>query len=85
MRKINNIHCVWLTLILLTLVTYGLSYLEASGRVIMLVLITATFIKGVLIIREFMKLKGVALLWRLIMYGWLTFVCGGIVLAFLMA
>lgn len=85
MRKINNIHCVWLTLILLTLVTYSLSYLEASGRVIMLVLITAAFIKGVLIIREFMKLKGVSLLWRLIMYGWLTFVCGGIVLAFLMA
>ncbi len=42
---------------------------------LMLFLFVTTMIKGSLIIREFMALKGVSLLWRVIMYGWLWTVC----------
>lgn len=85
MKTIYNIHTIWATLILLTLMTYGLSQIDASGTAIMLVLMVAAFIKGVLIIREFMELKGVSLIWKLIMYGWLTIVCLSIVVAYIVA
>ncbi len=83
--KLYNIHTVWLFLVLLTLMTYGLSYMDTNGVAVMLVLMLAAFVKGVMIIREFMELKGVSLLWRLIMYGWLTLVCLAIVAAYLMS
>jgi hypothetical protein len=65
--------------------TYGLSHLNASGTVIMLILMITAFIKGALIIRDFMELKGVSLIWKLIMYGWLTIVCLSIVLAYMIS
>lgn len=85
MRITYNIHTIWIILILLTLMTYSLSFIEVSGATVMMVLMTAAFTKGVLIIREFMELKGVSLLWKLIMYGWLTIVCLVIVMAYLIA
>lgn len=85
MRITYNIHTIWIILILLTLMTYSLSFIEVSGATVMMVLMTAAFTKGVLIIREFMELKGVSLLWKLIIYGWLTIVCLVIVMAYLIA
>ena len=84
MNKYYNIHTVWLTLVLLTLITYGLSYLNANGTVIMLVLMVIALAKGVMIIRDYMELKGVSLVWKLIMYGWLSIVCLAIVVAYLL-
>jgi len=86
-KKVNkyyNIHTVWLTLVLLTLITYGLIYLDANGTVIMLVLMVVAFTKGVMIIRDYMGLKSVSLFWKIIMYGWLTIVCLAIVVAYLL-
>lgn len=71
-------------LVLLTLLTYGLSYIDANGTVIMLILMIVAFCKGVMIIRDYMELKGVSLLWKLIMYGWLSIVCLAIVVAYLL-
>jgi len=84
MNKLYNIHTVWLMLVLLTLITYGLSFIDANGTVIMLVLMIVAFCKGVMIIRDFMELKGVSLLWKLIMYGWITVVSLAIVVAYLL-
>jgi len=85
MNKLYNIHSVWIILILLTLFTYALSFLNANNTSIMLVLIITSLIKGIMIIREFMELKGVSLIWKLIMYGWLIFVCLSIFIAYLIS
>lgn len=85
MKKLYNIHTIWALLILLTLSTYFLGHIQASGTAIMLILIGTAFIKSILIIREFMELKGVSLLWKIIMYGWLTIICLAIVVAYLLA
>lgn len=83
-NRFYNIHTVWLMLVLLTLITYGLSYIDANGTAIMLVLIVVAFAKGVMIIRDYMGLKGVSLLWKVIMYGWLSVVCLAVVVAYLL-
>lgn len=84
MNKLYNIHTVWLMLVLLTLITYGLSYIDANGAAIMLILMVVAFAKGAMIIRDYMELKGVSLLWKIIMYGWLTVVCLVILVAYLL-
>ncbi|KAA3641385.1 MAG: hypothetical protein DWP95_06915 [Proteobacteria bacterium] len=83
-NKLYNIHTVWLMLVLLTLITYGLSFIDANGTAIMMILMVVAFAKGVMIIRDYMELKGVSLLWKLIMYGWLSIVCLAIVVAYLL-
>ncbi|MBL4773897.1 MAG: cytochrome C oxidase subunit IV family protein [Alcanivoracaceae bacterium] len=83
MKKLYNIHSIWLMLILLTISTYTLGYFNASGITVMFVLMITAFIKGIMIIREFMELRGVSLLWRIIMYGWLFTVCFAIVISYL--
>lgn len=85
MHKFYNIHIIWLLLVLLTLLTYGLSYADASGTTLMWILVGTAYIKSVMIIREFMELKGVSLLWKVLMYGWLSVVCFAVILAYLLA
>lgn len=82
MKKNDAVHFIWLSLIGLTLITYAMSFVELSGVVMVSVLMATAYSKGVLIIREFMALKGVSLIWRLIMYGWLTVVCLAVFLAY---
>jgi len=62
-------------MMLLTLSTYVLGKMGLTGITVVLLLLLTTLIKGGLIIRDFMELQGVSLLWRVIMYGWLTVVC----------
>jgi len=71
MKSFYNIHTIWIALLLLTLTTYAMGTLGFSGLAIVIVLLLTAAIKGVLIIRDFMELHGVSLLWRVIMYGWL--------------
>jgi len=66
----------------LTLSTYALGDLGFSGVVAVLILLSTAAIKGVFIIRDFMELKGVSLLWRVIMYGWLGTVCLAIAITY---
>jgi len=75
MKKIYNVHTVWIAMMVLTLSTYFLGKLNFSGIAPVLILLVIAMIKGTFIIRDFMELKGVSLLWRVIMYGWLTIVC----------
>lgn len=71
MNKFYNIHTIWLAMILLTLFSYILGKLGYSGLLVVLIILLTSVIKGTLIIRDFMELRGVSLLWRVIMYGWL--------------
>jgi len=58
-------------MIFLTLSTYAFGKLGNNGIVVVLVLLLTVVIKGTFIIRDYMELKDVSLLWRVIMYGWL--------------
>ena len=66
-----NIHTIWLLMIALTLLSYAMGKFGFSGLASVLILLLTAVIKGTLIIRDFMELRGVSLLWRVIMYGWL--------------
>jgi len=82
MKAYYNIHTIWLVMMFLTLSTYALGDLGFSGVVAVLILLSTAAIKGVFIIRDFMELKGVSLLWRVIMYGWLGTVCLAIAITY---
>jgi len=75
MKKIYNVHSIWLLMIVLTLSTYLLGKQGLSGITVVLFLLLTAVIKGSLIIRDFMELRGVSFLWRAIMYGWLWTIC----------
>ncbi|MFW5451399.1 MAG: cytochrome C oxidase subunit IV family protein [Methylophagaceae bacterium] len=81
MRNYYNVHTVWMLMVLLTLATYVMGQLAYSS---ILVLVMAA-IKGSLIIRDFMELKGVSLLWRVIMYGWLWIICLTIAITYIIS
>lgn len=71
MKKYYNIHTVWLAMIFLTLSTYAIGKMGFSGIAVVFLLLLTVIVKGTLIIRDYMELKDVSLLWRVIMYGWL--------------
>jgi hypothetical protein len=85
MNTLNNVHSIWLLLLLLTLTTYAIGKLGYSGAAVMLFLLLTAAVKAVLIIRDFMELRGVSLLWRVIMYGWLLAVCVAIAMAYIIS
>ena len=72
-------------MIVLTISTYSIGQLAYSGVITVLFLLLTTLIKGSVIIRDFMELKGVSLLWRAIMYGWLWTVCLVIAVTYLIS
>ncbi len=85
MKAYCNIHTIWLVMMFLTLSTYAMGELAFSGVVAVLILLSTAAIKGILIIRDFMELKGVSLLWRVIMYGWLGIVCSAIAVSYIIS
>jgi len=85
MNKIYNIHTIWMAMILLTLSTYSIGKLGYTGASVVFFLLFTTIVKGVLIIREFMELRGVSLLWRIIMYGWLWITCIAIGISYIIS
>lgn len=82
-NRIYNIHTIWLAMLLLTLTTYAIGKLGYSGALVMLFLLSTAAVKAGLIIRDFMELRGVSLIWRVIMYGWLLTVCTAIAIAYI--
>ena len=85
MKKYYNIHTLWIAMLLLTISTYAMGKLGYSGLTIILLLLTTIIIKGVIIIREFMELRGVSFLWRAIMYGWLWTVTIAIAITYMLS
>ncbi len=75
MKSYHNVNTVWIVMMLLTISTYAVGELDYSGVIAVSFLLLTALIKGSFIIRDFMELKGVALIWRVIMYGWLWTVC----------
>ncbi len=85
MSKLFNTTGVWVTMIILTIFTYSMGKFGYSGTIPVLLLLLTVLIKSTFIIRDFMGLRGVSLLWRGIMYGWLWIVVVSIAITYLMS
>lgn len=84
-NKQFSAHTLWLIMLTLTLGMYTIGKLGFSGDAIMLLLLLTAASKGIIIIRDFMGLRGVSLLWRVIMYGWLLIVCSAIAISYIIS
>ncbi len=80
-----NVHILWLAMMLLTMITYAMGKLDLNGAAVMLFLLLTAAVKATFIIRDFMELRGVSLLWRVIMYGWLSIVCASIGITYIIS
>ncbi len=78
----NRANIVWLILVAATLVTFELGEHGATGTVALAVILGLAWIKGQLVISDFMELRHAPLLWRLVVGGWLCVVVAVIVLAY---
>lgn len=72
-------------MLVLTMMTYAIGKLGYSGLNMIFLLLVTVIIKGVIIIREYMELRGVSFLWRAIMYGWLWVVTIAIAIAYMLS
>ncbi len=84
-NKFYNVHTLWLVMLILTLSTYAMGKLGYSGIAAVSFLLITAAVKATFIIRDFMELRGVSLLWRVIMYGWLLVVIIGIAVTYIIS
>lgn len=75
---------IWLALLSLTLLTFGIGRFELGGTMVMGFVLLATFIKGQLVVDHFMGLRRVRLFWRLVMFFYLAVVGSLIAVAYLL-
>ncbi|MBL8444481.1 MAG: cytochrome C oxidase subunit IV family protein [Zoogloeaceae bacterium] len=73
---------VWTFLIAATLVTWLVGERGAHGPAVVALMFGLAYIKGSLIILEFMALRRAPLMWRMLTLGWLTSVCAAIAIAY---
>lgn len=83
MNKLYNVNTLWILMIIMTISTYMLGKFGLGGTKVVMFLLLNVLIKSTFIIRDFMELRGVSLLWRGIMYGWLGIVTIGIAIAYI--
>ncbi len=69
-------------MIFLTLTTYAMGKAGLSGTIVVMILLGTSALKGYFIISDFMELRGVSLLWRAMMYGWLWSIIISIVIIY---
>ncbi|NMF90789.1 cytochrome C oxidase subunit IV family protein [Aromatoleum petrolei] len=79
---LNPANRAWLVLLVATGATWWLGDVGAAGTGAILAMLAIAFIKGRLVILEFMELQGAPLVWRLLLEGWLILVGGLILLAY---
>ena len=78
----NPAHRAWLVLILATLVTWYLGEVGAAGTLSIVAMLAIAFVKGRLVILDFMELREAPRMWRVLLEGWLILVSGLILLAY---
>ena len=75
----------WLILLAVTAATYWIGESGVAGHgsmTPMLILFSLTFVKGLVVILDFLELRHAPALWRWIVVVWLVVVLGAIVLAY---
>ncbi|KAB2925549.1 MAG: cytochrome C oxidase subunit IV family protein [Dechloromonas sp.] len=78
----NPAHRAWLVLVVATLITWYLGEVGAAGTAAIVAMLVIAFIKGRLVILDFMELRAAPRLWRTLLEGWLIVVGGLILLAY---
>ncbi|WP_265947917.1 cytochrome C oxidase subunit IV family protein [Dechloromonas sp. A34] len=81
----NPAHRAWLVLIAATAATWYLGEVGAAGTSAIVAMLVIAFVKGRLVILDFMELRSAPLMWRLLLEGWLILVSGLILLAYWMS
>ncbi len=81
----NPAHRAWLVLLVATGITWYLGEVGAAGTGAIVAMLLIAFVKGRLVILDFMELRGAPLMWRLLLEGWLILVSGLILLAYWMS
>ena len=83
MKALNNpAHRAWLVLVVATGITWYLGEVGAAGTAAIVAMLVIAFIKGRLVILDFMELRAAPRLWRILLEGWLIVVGGLILLAY---
>jgi len=72
-------------MLLLTLLTYLMGKMAFGGVITVLIVLVTAMIKATIIIRDFMALRDVSLIWRIMMYGWLWGICLAISISYLIS
>lgn len=78
----NRVNLVWLILMAATGITFWLGEQGVAGGGALAVLLGLAWIKGQLVVSEFMELRHAPPLWRAIVGGWLVLVVALVALAF---
>ncbi len=81
----NPANRAWLVLIVATAITWYLGEVGAAGTTSIVAMLVIAFVKGRLVILDFMELRSAPLMWRLLLEGWLLLVSGLILLAYWMS
>ena len=78
----NPAHRAWIVLIIATGITWYLGEVGAAGTMAIVAMLVIAFIKGRLVILDFMELREAPLMWRVLLEGWLILVSSLILLAY---
>jgi hypothetical protein len=81
----NPAHRAWLVLLIATSITWYLGEVGAAGTGAIVAMLAIAFVKGRLVILDFMELRAAPLMWRLLLEGWLLLVGSLILLAYWMS
>ncbi|MBN8440342.1 MAG: cytochrome C oxidase subunit IV family protein [Thauera sp.] len=73
---------LWASLMVATLLTWGMGVLGATGTGAIAILAAISFWKGAVIILDFMALRHAPLLWRALTLGWIIMVWALIAIAY---
>ena len=76
------IHRAWLILLLATSITWYLGEVGAAGTGAIVGMLLIAFVKGRLVILDFMELRQAPRMWRLLLEGWMLLVGSLILLAY---
>lgn len=79
---LNPANRAWLVVLVATGATWWLGEVGATGIGAILAMLAIAFVKGRLVILDFMELQDAPLMWRLLLEGWLIVVSGLILLAY---
>ena len=81
----NSAHRAWLVLMISTGITWYLGEVGAAGTGAIVAMLVIAFVKGRLVILDFMELREAPLMWRVLLEGWLIVVSSLILLAYWMS
>ena len=83
----NPANRAWIVLLVATAITWWLGERGTAGKAgstAVFTMLGLAFIKGRLVIHDFMELRHAPTMWKILLLGWLAFVLGMIVLAYWM-